>query len=172
MSQNTLKQTTKISYLLLCLLQYPSYALDADRFCAMQISAEYVDINQLLRQGTYTNDVILDQGTTHLRAAKAITHMNDKNKFIKATAYGDKSQQAHCWTTLDEQKPPLHAFADKITYHPEIDVLELSGSARIMQGKDSFSAPYIRYNTKNKHVVTKKIKNERTTIIIQQEKKK
>lgn len=142
------------------------FALSDDRNQIMQLSAGSADLNQQDHRGIYIEDVKLDQGTTHIRAAKAVTEGNSKNQITKAIIQGNKEAQAHYWTLTDTKKPPMHAFADIIYYYPAKHMIKLVGNARVEQGEDSFSAPSITYDTLHQHVVSKSDGHGPTTIVI------
>lgn len=163
-------KATMALFLFLSCLTSTCIALSSDREQLLKVSADSADLNQSTHQGVYEGHVEIDQGTTHLRAEKAITEANEKNKLIKAIALGNDKKQAHIWTLMEKNKPLLHAYADKIYYYPERNIVELIGSARIIQGENTFSAPKITYNTLEQHVVTEKKGHTRTTIIIHPEK--
>lgn len=145
-------------------------SMPEDRNLVMALSADSADLNQKTHLGKYLGDVQFDQGSTHLRAAKATTTGNNKNKLICATAEGDKTHQAHFWTLPALNKPEMHAYADIIRYYPERHIIELSGNARIVQGKNSFQAPEIKYDTEKQHVLSSSNGEKRTAIIIHPEK--
>lgn len=156
---------------LLSFLSFQTYALETDRAAIAQLSADSADLNQSTHRGVYIGNVQFDQGTTHLRAHKAITKGNQENKLIFARAEGSSKELAHFWTQTDTDKPPLHAYALQIRYYPEKHLITLIGNARVEQGDDSLSAPKITYDTKQKHVVSYGDKNVRTTIIFHPGKK-
>lgn len=147
------------------LLLKPCYALPEDGKQVLTLAANSADISQTLHQGTYDGDVALDQGTTHIRADKATTLMDEKNKLTKAMIYGKAENQAHYWVLMDASKPMVHAYADTIEYIPEKHLIKLIGHARVEQGKNSFSAPVITYDTESQQVTTEHKPNERTTIV-------
>ena len=151
---------------LLSLLTSLSFALPDDRAQATQLQARTADLDQQSHRGIYRGDVELDQGTTHIRAARAITEGDAKNQLIKAIIIGNKKEQAHYWTLTAIDKPPLHAYADTINYYPERHLIELLGHARVEQGDDSFSANQISYDTLRQHVISNGDGKGRTTIII------
>ena len=130
------------------------------------LKAASADLNLITYTGVFTGDVELDQGTTHVRAARAITYGDKNNQLTKAIIYGDKEKQAHFWATPETGKAPMHAYADIIYYYPDRHRIELIGHAKIGQGNDSFSAPSIFYDTLDKHIVSKSNDKQRTTIII------
>lgn len=172
MSQGKAKQLTFIFIIMLeaiglsWLIPEIGHALPDDKTKTMQLSADYADLNQTTHLGIYKDHVAFDQGTTHIRAAAAITTGNEKNELTKASIQGDHQLQAHYWTTTTKEKPPMHAYADLITYYPAKHLIELTGHAKIEQGDDSFSAPKIVYDTLHQHVITQFTKTERTKIII------
>ncbi|MGQ3891250.1 lipopolysaccharide transport periplasmic protein LptA [Legionella sp. CNM-4043-24] len=135
-----------------------------------RLAADSADLNQLTHRGVYLGNVQFDQGTTHLRASKAITEGNAQNKLTFAAAYGSQTEQAHYWEKTAENKPLLHAWANEIRYYPERHLIELIGNARIVQGNDSFSAAEIRYDTEKQHVVANSKGKTRTMIIFHPEK--
>lgn len=145
------------------------FALPEDQQQVMQLRANTADLNQETHLGTYIGQVELDQGSTHLRAAEAITQGNAKNQLIKAVAKGNKAIQAHYWVLTAIDKPPLHAYADSIYYYPERHLIELIGTARLEQGANLFSAPKISYDILHQHVITQREGSMRTTIIFQPE---
>jgi lipopolysaccharide export system protein LptA len=154
--------------ILLCILQ-TCFALPDDKKQLLQLRANSADINQETHKGIYSDNVELDQGTTHLRAAKAMTEVNLKNKLTKAIAEGSSKKQAHFWTLIDEKKPEVHAYANTILYFPEKHLIQLIGNARVEQGNDSFSAPHIDYDTLHQHVVSFSKGRAQTVIIIHPE---
>ena len=148
------------------ILAHTGFALPADKTQPVNLKANSADLNQQTHHGVYMGDVEFDQGTTHLRAAMATTEGNEKNQLTKAVATGNKENQAHYWTLTALNKPPMHAFADTIYYYAARHLILLTGNARIEQGDNSFAAPNIRYDTLHQHVITKRVGDHRTTIII------
>jgi len=142
-----------------------SHSLPSDKTQKIEFHAGAIDINNQKHLGVFTNDVIIDQGTTHIRAAKAITVGNEKNKLLNAIIYGDIKNQAHYWTTTASDKPPVHAYADTIYYYPADHKIKLIGNAKIIQGLDSFIAAKIIYDTQEQHVISQSDNINRTTII-------
>ena len=142
-----------------------SYSLPSDKSQKIEFNAGSADINNQKHLGVFLNNVILDQGTTHIRAAKAITQGNEKSKLVKAIIYGDLKNQAHYWTTTDINKPHVHAYADIIYYYPIDHKIKLIGNAKIIQGLDSFIADKISYDTLEQRVISQSDNMNRTTII-------
>lgn len=146
-------------------------ALTEDKQEAVHLQAGSADLNQQTHRGIYLKDVRLDQGTTHVTAAEAITEGNAKNELTLAIARGNAQVQAHYCTQPALDKPLLHAYADVIYYYPARRRIELIGNARVEQGENSIAAPKISYDTEQQHVVTESNTTARTLIIIHPEKK-
>ncbi|HAT1774521.1 lipopolysaccharide transport periplasmic protein LptA [Legionella pneumophila] len=164
----------KVKYIILLLLMLCSIsgnALPFDKEKMVQVVSDSADLNQKNHQGVYIGNVEFVQGSTNLRAAKAITQGDAKNQLTLAIAEGSKGKQAHYWTTTAPDKPPFHAYADTIKYYPLKHLIELIGNARIEQGPNSLSAAKISYDTQEQHVLSHSDEKTRTTIIIYPEKK-
>lgn len=146
------------------------WAMPDDRQKTAQMNADSADLNQLTHRGVYTGHVQFDQGTTHLRASRAVTEGDEQNKLIFAAAFGDDKEPAHYWEQTAINKPLLHAWAKEIRYYPKKHLIELVGNARIHQGKDSFTAATIRYDTEKQHVIATSEGKTRTQIIFHPEK--
>lgn len=155
----------------LLLLSQTIAALPEDREKPAQLKANTADLNQQSHRGEYSGKVKFDQGTTHLRATKAITQGDKQNKLISAFAFGDKNKQAHYWEKTSVDKPILHAYADEIRYYAARHLIELKGNARVIQGEDSCTAVNISYDTVKQHVIAKSTGKNRTVIIIHPGKK-
>ncbi|MCX7117154.1 MAG: LPS export ABC transporter periplasmic protein LptC [Legionellales bacterium] len=117
------------------------------------------------KSATSTREITLDQGSKHLRAARATTQFNLKNQLIKAVMEGNAKTQAHYWALNARNKPEVHAYADVISYYPERHLIELQGHALVQQGQDSFSGILISYNTLRRHVISKSDGTVRTKLI-------
>lgn len=147
-----------------------AFALPTDQQQTLHLQAGSADLNQQTHRGVFLNNVILDQGSTHIRAATALTISNAQNKLIKAILKGNKTQQAHYWTQMTLDKPLVHAYGDAIYFYPERHLIKLIGHARVQQGKNSFTAPRIIYDTEQQHVISKGNQHEPTMIIFYPEK--
>ena len=156
----------RVYCILLFLIANHCFALPDDRLKVTQLQAGSADLNQQTHRGVYLGNVQLDQGTTHIRATRAITEGNAKNQLVKAVIKGNQTTQAHYWTLTAADKPPLHAYADTIYYYPERHIIELIGHAKVEQGDDSFAAPEISYDTLHQHIISNKDGKNRTMIII------
>ncbi|KTD31939.1 OstA family protein [Legionella israelensis] len=160
-----------VKMMILLSISHALYGLPSDREKVMNVVADSANLNQQEHKGEFNGHVQFVQGTTHLHAAQAITQGNEKNQLIVAIAKGDEKNQAHYWTLTDPAKPQLHAYADTIYYYPLKHLITLTGHARIVQGKNSFSAATISYDTLKQRVVSESDGQTRTTIVIYPDKK-
>lgn len=170
-----LKLTTPVPVstliLLLCICVV-GYALPEDKNKPIHLSADSADLNQSTHRGEYTGHVHFQQGTSQIKAEKAVTIVDEHNKLVQAIAYGNSKSRAHFSTMTDLQKPRLHALANIIRYFPTKHLIKLEGNAEVTQGKDRFEAAIIRYDTLKQHVVSNSKGDRRTLIIINSEKVK
>lgn len=153
------------------LTQGQASALPSDKQQVMHVTADSADLSQKQHQGTYVGNVEFIQGTTNLHAAKAITKADEKNQLTLAIANGSDGKQAHYWTQTGPDKPPFHAYADRIKYYPLKHIIELIGHAKVEQGQNSLSAAKIIYDIQEQHVLSQSDGTTRTTIILYPEKK-
>ena len=137
-----------------------------DRTRIMYLSANSADVNQQLHRGIYDGGVKLDQGTTHIRAARAITILDANNKLLQAVIYGNNLTRAHYWTRAVLDKPILHAYADIMYYYPKRHTIDLLGHVRVKQGLDFFAAKYMSYDTLRRHLISKSCGNEQNLIVM------
>ncbi len=143
-----------------------SFALENDSSEPLELKANSADINQGEHTGKYIGEIEFDQGTTHIRADKAITQTDANNKLSAAIIYGNKTNQAHYWSNIAKDKPALHAYADIIKYYPDKKIIELIGNARIEQGENLFTAPKIIYDIQKQHIVSTSMQNNKQKTII------
>lgn len=161
----------KISKILVCTLLTlvfgnAAFALETDSREPLELKASSADINQTEHKGTYTNGIEFDQGTTHIRADRAITKTDENNKLTQAIIYGNKQSQAHYWTQMEKGKPDLHAYADIIKYYPDKKIIKLIGNAKVKQGENLFTAPKISYDIEKRHIVSSKMANNSGKTVI------
>ena len=168
-----LKSNQSLSNLILFMtmlsLKQPLLALPEDNKEPLFVHADSADINQGQHHGDYQGHISLDQGSTHIRAAKATTQTNDKNQLVQAVIDGDTKVQAHYWTLQNQDKPVLHAYANKICYCPLEHRIVLIGHARVVQGHNQITAATICYNSLSQHVMTPTHSEEQTVITVYSE---
>ncbi len=94
---------------------------------------------------TYTKNVKLNQGTTHLTANLLISHLDQSRKLSKATANGTPKTPAHYWDTKANNKSEVHAYADTIEYLPnqETGVITCTKNVKLHQGTTHLAADFL-----------------------------
>lgn len=164
--QKTILQIIIISLLLFGVSSQIN-ALSDDKTQPLHIRADYAELVQKERKTHYRGNVIFDQGSSHLRAARADTVHNEQNELLSAVAIGNEESPAYFWTLLEAGKPEMHAKADTIKFFPKEHKILLIGNAEVTQGRDRFTAPYIEYDINKRHVVSKSSTqgSGRTTIL-------
>lgn len=156
----------RITQLFFLLLSTQLLALPDDNKQPLLVKADSADLSQTQHLGVYQGHVSIDQGSTHIRSDKTTTVGNADNKLVKAIFEGNAREQAHYWTQQTQDKPPLHAYADKICYCPEQFQIILIGHARVVQENNQITASMICYNIKTQRVRTP-LGDDQTTINIQ-----
>lgn len=160
----------KLLFSLLMVILTQAYALPDDKEKPVHIESDSADLSQSAHTAVYRGHVCITQGSSVLRAHRVKATGNTSNQMELAVAYGDKSSQAHFETLPESNKPMMHAYANKIRYHPNTHLIELIGNARVVQGKHSFSAPLIKYDMLKQHVISESKAHQRSTMIFYPEK--
>lgn len=118
------------------------------------------------RQAQYLGHVLLNQGQNHLTASKALTTNNTKQELVKAIAKGTSHARVHFWRLSEKKEAPIHAYADTITYLPDVQQIQLEGHASIKQGENVYQSSNILYDIKREEVVSIKRHQKRTHITL------
>ncbi len=141
----------KRSLLLLCLsLGFSlAYGLTSDSQAKLFISADNADLNSQTGVGVYQGNVLIDQGSTHVRG-NTVTSYSKNNKISEVLVKGTPEQQARYESTPDADKPPLVATADTIQFYPDRKYAILIGNAHVQQGKNSIIGEHIEYDLTHK----------------------
>lgn len=141
-------------------------ALPEDAQKPLQITADTSDFNYKTGVNTYTGNVVVIQGTSHLLADRLITKNNAQHKIAVATAYGEKKLAEYITLPKTGDKP-LSAKADVITFYPPTGIAVLTGHVIVTQGENNFHGPIIVYNIKNQVVHVPPSTDGQATIIIE-----
>jgi lipopolysaccharide export system protein LptA len=132
----------------------------------IHIEANFASVNAGTHQHRFQEKVHIDETHQHLRAAWLEVTTDAHHQLTSAVARGDRHTRVHLWST--EKSPTLHAYADEVQYFPQIHQVIFIGHAHLSQGKNSFSAPKIVYDTLTQHVESEGLGHGRTTIILEQ----
>ncbi len=145
------------------------WSLGIDQQQPIHFSAGEIEWDHSQSQGLFKNQVHFQQGSTRLDASSGRSEGDTQHQFKKIIMYGDKEKQAHFVTLPNPKDSLVNAYADKMIYLPLKKVIVLKGHVHVIQGRYDFSAPYVRYNTELKKLITKKTNTQQTTITIQPE---
>ena len=132
------------------------------------IFADKVTFDNKSKKSKLEGDVIVKQGSRSLHASKAFTFGDHTNDLIKALAYGDAHERASFTAQLPNSKDIFNGKADELIYLPKKNEIILKGHAEIKKGKNIYKAPEIKYNLKEKRIVSIKKNSSRTKIIIKE----
>ncbi|GAA0788155.1 lipopolysaccharide transport periplasmic protein LptA [Marinobacterium sediminicola] len=135
----------KLSYLLLAtLLTLPSLAqaLPDDRQQPIHISADSASMNERSGITVYTGNVEIVQGTMIIRGARVELHRNDAGvQRIISTGNPAQFQQQP-----SRNQPVTKAYGERMDYRVNKQEITITESARVDQGRDTFTGERIIYN--------------------------
>ncbi len=140
-------KTVKI-YLSLFLLAWlampsPASALSSDRNQAINITADKLDIDDSKHISIYQGNVVMVQGSLHIKADKITLRFNAQNELQRLEIEG---RPATLRQTTDKQQQ-ISGSARKIIYSDHQLKLKLSGDARFVSDQDSIESEWITINT-------------------------
>lgn len=128
--------------LLLGLLSPLSWALSTDKDQPVSIEADSVDIDEATETAVYHGNVILIQGSLNLNASRVVVHnFQSDNARIVATGQQVKFSQQQ-----DDNGLLIKGRANKAEYGINSARLELTGSASLAKGKNTFKNDRIIYD--------------------------
>jgi lipopolysaccharide export system protein LptA len=118
-----------------------SLALPTDRNQPIHISADTATIDDNTGITTYTGNVEIAQGTLKINARNVDLHRNEAGvSRILATGNVQFQQQAA------SDKPLTNAYGDRMDYQVSRQEITITGNARVVQQKDTFTGQKIVYN--------------------------
>lgn len=138
------------SLLLATLLALPTLAsaLPEDRQQPIHISADRASINERTGLTVYTGNVEIVQGSMVIRGARVELHRDDTGvQRIIATGQPAEFQQQP-----RHDQPLTKAYGERMDYRVAQQEVTITESARVDQGRDTFTGERIVYNM-NKAVV-------------------
>ena len=143
-----------------------SMALPDDKDKPLQVVSDSVVVNYAEGITTLQGAVTVTQGTTKLNGDKVVVYTDKQQQLIKLIAYGTPDQQASYETLPAIKSSPFHATANTITYMGLEKLAIFEGNAHATDGINQFDGPEFKYWTEKQEVVTEKVANQRSTIII------
>jgi lipopolysaccharide export system protein LptA len=151
-----------------------AYGLDSDRSKPAQFAMDTLTYNRFSGIGLYQGHVSITQGTTKIFADKITSYSDQQNKLLKAIAIGSP---VYFETQPKPNQSLIHGKADRMEYDPVKNIVVMAGNAKVVQGTDQITSPWISYDIKQGLVKTRSngnssknsgtTKSQRTTIIIQ-----
>ena len=118
-----------------------SLALPTDRNQPIHISADTATIDDNTGITTYSGNVEIAQGTLKINARNVDLHRNASGvSRILATGNVKFQQQAA------SDKPLTNAYGERMDYQVDRQEITITGNARVVQQKDTFTGQKIIYN--------------------------
>ncbi|GGO82861.1 lipopolysaccharide export system protein LptA [Marinobacterium nitratireducens] len=116
-------------------------ALPEDRNQPINISADQATIDDLSGTTTYSGNVSIEQGSMKITARQVDLYRSDGDvDRILATGNVHFRQQAA------QDKPVTNAYGERMDYRIARREITITGNARVVQQKDSFTGQKIVYN--------------------------
>lgn len=146
-----------------------AFALVEDNKEKMVITADSSIYNYKSGYTVFEGHVKVDQGTTHLTAAKLTTKTDMNHHLQEAIAYG-VNELAHYWTLPKQGDPEVHAQAKIIKLYPVKSNVALEQNVVLTRGADHFEGELIIFNRDDQTIVVPQKQNTRATLTIYPEK--
>ncbi|MGP1924775.1 MAG: lipopolysaccharide ABC transporter substrate-binding protein LptA [Arsenophonus sp. NEOnobi-MAG3] len=145
------------------ILNLPAIALKSDFQQPIQIYSVKQSLDLKKNITTFTENVIIEQGSIDVRADKIIiTRPNGNTKKIIIEAYG---RPATFYQLQDDGKQ-LKGHSDKICYEMEKELVILTGNAYLEQGDSNIKSEKITYLVLSKQMKAFSDKGKRVTTIL------
>ena len=117
-------------------------ALPEDRQQPIHISADHASMNERTGITVYTGNVEIVQGTMVIRGARVELHRNDDGvQRIISTGKPAQFQQKP-----SQDQPLTKAYGERMDYRVTQQEVTITESARVDQGRDTFTGERIVYN--------------------------
>jgi len=118
-----------------------SQALPTDRNQPIHVSADKATMDDNSGITTYSGNVEIEQGSLKIKARSVDLHRNnDGVSRILATGNVQFQQQA------SSDKPVTNAYGERMDYQVQRQEITITGDARVVQQKDTFTGQKIVYN--------------------------
>jgi lipopolysaccharide export system protein LptA len=116
-------------------------ALPTDRNQPIHVSADRATMDDNSGITTYSGNVEIEQGSLKIKARSVDLHRNnDGVSRILATGNVQFQQQA------SSDKPVTNAYGERMDYQVQRQEITITGDARVVQQKDTFTGQKIVYN--------------------------
>jgi lipopolysaccharide export system protein LptA len=148
-ANDRLPALTAILGLLLILTAPVTRALESDRQQPMLIEADKVEVDEGKSTSLYLGHVQVDQGSMRLLADQVTVHHRADRRPRYVIARG---QPAFFKQQLDGNDGEMQAYANRMDYDVERDLLILTDKALVIQGKDRIASDRIVYDRAHSQV--------------------
>ncbi len=145
-------------------------ALPTDRDQPIHIDADTADLDQKAGILTYIGNVVIDQGSIHIEAAKAVIYSKNSEVYRVVATGGP----AHFQQQPELNKPLVKAQGNSLVYDISSEKLTITEHARVEQNGSVITGDVINYDI---HLATveagRRTENsERVKVILQPQNKK
>ena len=124
----------------------PVHALSTDSDQPIDIVADGAEHDDARRMTTYRGNVVIDQGSLHISADTVVVLFDAHDRVMKITSDGTP---AHFRQLPDGETSYRKAWARRMEYFPEQDLINLSGSARYEKDGSHVQADRLVYDSLN-----------------------
>ena len=130
------------------------FALPEDAKQPIEIEAQSVVVDETTGFNEFSGDAEVRQGSL-LLLAELIQVQTDNEEVVSMIAKGSLEKPAKYIQNQENQARFVEATASQITYDVDKGMIFLVGTARLVQGFDSFSGDTLDYDINNDKVVVK-----------------
>lgn len=120
-------------------------ALPEDRQLPIQVTAHSMSWNNQQQLAKYQGEVTVNQGQLRLEASQLHIQRTAQGELQQILASTPKGQ-AYMRDLPTAQKPEVEAWGETIDYLPLDNLVILTGTAKLIQGADTFSGHKLTYN--------------------------
>ena len=124
----------------------PVHALSTDSDQPIDIVADGAEHDDARRMTTYRGNVVIDQGSLHINADIVVVLFDANDRVMKITGDGEP---AHFRQLPDGETTYRNAWAKRMEYFPQQDLINLSGEARYEKDGSQVQANRLVYDSLN-----------------------
>ncbi len=143
-----------------------SMALPDDKKQPLHVIADGVVVDYAQGVTHLEGNVKVTQGSTILQGDTVVVYTDNNQNLTKLVATGGKKTQASYETLPSPNDKIFHATADTITYVSGKKLAIFEGDAHASDGMNQFDGPEFEYFTDEQKVVTQRVANQHSSIII------
>jgi len=122
------------------------HALSTDSDQPIEIVADGAEHDDARRMTTYRGNVVIDQGSLHMTADTVVVQFDANERVMKITGTG---APGHFRQLPDGETDHRKAWANRMEYFPEQDLINLSGGARYEKDGNQVQADRLVYDSLN-----------------------